>query len=131
MKETKPKKWVYLLTGIMHPINDVYPFTELILSESIEEINLQHIGVRIKRVFLTEKDRIEKPYFRGEYKDRFIFYINDGIRDDNLAQSFADAVMFSLALLEDVTVEDIPRAIAIPQDVIKKGIAPLMSLLGG
>ena len=117
----KPKKWVYLLTGLLYPSKVVYPNTELTLSERIEEINLQKIGIRLKRVFITEKERIRKVPIQYECKDRFVFYIRDGMRDDNLAQGFADAVMFSLALIDDIAMEETPTAIGIPEDVIKKG----------
>jgi hypothetical protein len=127
----RSKKWVYLLTGLMHPTKVVYPHTEPVLAESIEEINLQNIGIRLKRVFLAEKDRIRKVHIQYEYKDRFVFYINDGIRDDNLAQSFADAVTSSLALLADLATEEIPTAIGIPEDSVKKGrIIRIKDILG-
>jgi len=117
----KPRKWVYLLTGLRYPTKVVYPNTELVLAESIEEINLQKIGIRLKRVFITEKERIRKVPIQYECKDRFVFYINYGMRDDNLAQSFADAVMSSLALVYDLAREEIPTAIGIPENVIREG----------
>ena len=117
----KTRKWAYLLTGLSYPTKSVYPNTELVLAESIEEINLPKIGVRLKRVFLTEKDRIRKVHIQYEYKDRFVFYINDGIRDDDFAQKFADAVMCSLAVIHDWPMEEVPTAISIPENVIKKG----------
>lgn len=116
-----PRKWVYLLTGLGYPTKFVYPDTELALAESIEEINLQKIGVRLKRVFLTEKDRVGKVHEQYEYEDRFLFYIKNGVKDDNFAQKFADAVMCSLALVYHVAMEEIPTAICIPENIIKKG----------
>lgn len=117
----KPRKWVYLLTGLMYPSKCVYPDTELTLSESIEEINLEKIGIRLKRVFLTEKERIREVPLQYESKSRFIFYINDGIRNDNFAQTLVDAVMSALALVYDVAREEIPTAIPIAEDKIRKG----------
>ncbi len=117
----KPRKWAYLLTGLMYPSKCVYPDTELTLSESIEEINLEKIGIRLKRVFLTEKERIREMPLQYESKSRFIFYINDGIRDDNSAQKFADAVMCALALAHEVTIEEAPTAIPLAEDKIRKG----------
>jgi len=115
------RKWAYLLTGLGYETKFVYPNTELALADSIEEINIPKIGVRLKRVFLTEKDRLRKANEQDDYMGRFLFYINDGIKDDSFAQSFADAVMSSLALVYGVTTEEIPTAISIPEDVIKKG----------
>jgi len=117
----KPRKWAYLLTGLGYETKFVYPNTELALADSIEEINIPKIGVRLKRVFLTEKDRLRKANEQDDYMGRFLFYINDGIKDDSFAQSFADAVISSLALVYGVTTEEIPTAISIPEDVIKKG----------
>lgn len=123
----KPTKWVYLLTGLMYPTKTIYPDIRPdsweILSESIAEIDLPRIGIKLKRVFLTEEDRVIKVHEQYEYKhgDRFAFYINDGKRDDNLAQHFADAVMLSLAVVDDVAMEETPTAIRIPEPCVKKG----------
>ena len=121
MKVTKPRKWVYLLTGLMHTIKEVQPNTDSVLAESIDEINLEKIGVRLKKVFLTEKDRIRKGPILFDYWEGFLFYINDGMIDDRFAQSFADSVMAALALVYDLDIEDIPTAVLIPEDIIKKG----------
>jgi len=107
----KTRKWAYLLTGLGYPIKFAYPNTEHALAESVEDIDLPKIEVKIKRVFLTEK---------AEYEHRFLFYIKNGIKDDNFAQKFADAVMCSLAVVYDVTMEEIPSAICIPENIIKK-----------
>ena len=115
----KPQKWVYLLTGLMSPDKVEYKDGELTFSQSKEKISLERIGIRLKKVFLTEKERIRERNHRDSCNSRFIFYINDGIRDDNLAQGFADAVMSSLALVYDVAIEEIPRAIRISEDTIK------------
>lgn len=121
MKVTKPRKWAYLLTGLMYPIKEVQPNTESVLAESIAEVNLEKIGVRLKKVFLTEEDRIRKGPLDFDYWEGFIFYINDGIKDDKFAQSFADTFMAALALAYDLDIEDIPTAVLIPEDMIKKG----------
>lgn len=105
----------------MHPIKEVQPNTESVLAEAIDEINLEKIGVRLKKVFLTEKDRIRKGPLHFDYWGGFLFYINDGMIDDRFAQSFADAVMAALALVYDLDIEDIPTAVLIPEDIIKKG----------
>jgi len=107
----KTRKWAYLLTGLGYPIKFAYSDTEHALAESVEDIDLPKIEVKIKRVFLTEK---------AEYEHRFLFYIKNGIKDDNFAQKFADAVMCSLAVVYDVTMEEIPSAICIPENIIKK-----------
>lgn len=108
----KPKKWAYLLTGLGYPIKFAYPNTEHALAESVEDINLPKIDIKITRVFLI----IER-----DYESRFLFYIKNGIKDDNFAQKFADAVMCSLAVVYDVNTEEIPSAICIPENIIKKG----------
>lgn len=110
----KSRKWIYLLAGlgVLYKEKVTYP--------NREEIILKNIDVRLRRISLTEKDRIRKPHEELGYRDRFIFYISDGIKNDNFAQTFADAVMSSLALVSGVTVEDIPIAVGIPEDVIKK-----------
>jgi hypothetical protein len=115
----KLQKWVYLLTGLMSPNKVEYKDGELAFSQSREKISLERIGVRLKKVFLTEKERIRESNHRDSCNSRFIFFINDGIIDDNLAQRFADAVMSSLALVYDVAIEEIPRAIRISEDAIK------------
>ncbi len=81
----KPGKWVYLLTSLFR----VRKAGEV----GIEEIDLQGIGIRLKGVFLTRKQRIGKVHPPDTDDYRFVFYVNDGTRDDNLAQGFADAVI--------------------------------------
>jgi hypothetical protein len=123
----KSAKWVYLLTGLLYPtsksIYDIRPESWEILSKSIAEVHIHigKIGIKLKRVFLTEKDRVRKVHEQYEYKHRFAFYINDGEMDDNLAQRFVDAVMLSLAVVDDVATEETPTAIRIPESCIKKG----------
>ncbi|MDH5696112.1 MAG: hypothetical protein OEZ00_05850 [Dehalococcoidia bacterium] len=108
----KTRKWAYLLTGLGYPIKFAYPNTEHALAEKVEDINLPKIEVKITRVFLI----IER-----EYESRFLFYIKNGIKDDNFAQKFADAVMCSLAVVYNLNTEEIPSAICIPENIIKKG----------
>lgn len=108
----KTRKWAYLLTGLGYPIKFAYPNTEHALAEKVEDINLPKIEVKITRVFLI---------IEGEYESRFLFYIKNGIKDDNFAQKFADAVMCSLAVVYDLNTEEIPSAICIPENIIKKG----------
>jgi hypothetical protein len=123
----KSKRWIYLLTGLMYPVKTVYPNVSPdswdILSESIGDVDISTIGIRLRRVFLTEEDRVRQVHLQYEYKneDRFIFYIRDAEMDDNLAQRFADAVMLSLAVAYDVAMEETPKAIRIPESCIKKG----------
>lgn len=107
----KPQKWVYLLAGLMPPTK----------TKCTEGINFEKIGIRLERIFLTEKDRIRAAHIQQAHDSRFIFYINDGIKDDNFAQRFADAVMSSLALVCDVDAGEIPAVICISEDRIKKG----------
>ncbi len=108
----KTGKWAYLLTGLGYPIKFAYPDREHALAEKVEDINLPKIEVKITRVFLI---------IEGEYESRFLFYIKNGIKDDNFAQKFADAVMCSLAVAYDLNTEEIPSAICIPENIIKKG----------
>jgi len=117
----KLRKWVYLLEGLMPPATVIFPTGGVILTEDMEEIRLKKIRIRLKRVFLTEKARIRKK-MNQEYEcvPKFAFYINDGIKDDNSAQRFADAVMSALALIHSVATDDTPKAISIPEDVIRK-----------
>jgi len=106
----EPSKWVYLLKGLT-------PST----AGSIEEIHLEKIRVKLRRIFLTEKDRPRKVNKRYEYGgDSFVFYIDDGIKDDKFAQSFADAVACSLALVYDIAIDEMFTAISIPEDIITK-----------
>lgn len=133
----KSARWVYLLTGLSYPTKTIYPDVRSdsweILSESIAEIDLSRIGIRLKRVFLTEEHRIRTVKEQYEYKhdSRFAFYINDGKRDDSLAQRFADAVMLSLAVVYEVAMEETPTAIGIPEHCIKKGrIIKIWDLVG-
>lgn len=117
----KLRKWVYLLEGLMPPSKVIFPTGGVILTEDTEEIRLKKIRIRLKRVFLTEKARIRKK-MNQEYEcvPTFAFYINDGIKDDNSAQRFADAVMSALALVYGVATDDTPKAIGIPEDIIRK-----------
>jgi len=121
----KSTRWVYLLTGLSYPMNTVYLSDHSdswdILSESIADINISKLGIRLKRVFLTTEDRVRQVHNKYRYKDRFVCYIYDGRQDDNLAQRFADAVMLSLAVLDDVAMEETPKLIRIPESCIKKG----------
>lgn len=130
----KSAKWVYILTGLSYPSKTIHSDVSWeILSESIAEINISRIGIKLKRVFLTEEHRIRTVKEQYEYKhdSRFVFYINDGERDDNLAQRFADAVMLSLAVVYEVVMEETPTAIGIPKHYIKKGrIVKIWDLIG-
>lgn len=123
----KTKRWIYLLTGLMYPAKTVYPDVSPdsweILSDSIGDVNVNIIGIKLRRVFLTEEDRVRQVHLQYEYKneDRFIFYIRDAEMDDDLAQRFADAVMLSLAVAHDIAIEEIPKAIRIPESCLKKG----------
>lgn len=131
----KSARWVYLLTGLSYPTKSIYADVSSdsweILSESIAEIDLNRIGIRLKRVFLTDEHRVRTVKEQYEYKSRFAFYINDGKRDDNLAQRFADAVMLSLAVVYEVAMEETPTAIGIPEHRIKKGrIIKIWDLVG-
>lgn len=116
----KPQKWVYLLGGLSHPTKTVRSDTELTLSENIEDINIEEVEVRLRKVFLTEKERLRRIPVQYECKDRFVFYIKDGVKDDVFAQKFNDAVISSLALVDDVTLEESPTALCIPEDLIQK-----------
>jgi hypothetical protein len=131
----KSARWVYLLTGLSCPTKTIYPDVRSnsweILSESIAEIDLSRIGIRLKRVFLTEEHRVRTVKEQYAYESRFAFYINDGKRDDNLAQRFADAVMLSLAVVYEVAIEETPTAIGITEHNIKKGrIIKIWDLVG-
>jgi len=121
MKVTKPRKWVYILTGLMLPIKEVQTNTESVVADSDDDIIFERIGVRLKKVFLTEEDRIRKGPLEFDYWEGFIFYINDGMKDDKLAQSFTDAVMAAMALAYDLDIENIPTAVRITEAIIKKG----------
>lgn len=111
----------------MYPAKTVYPdispVSWEILSESIGDVYISTIGIKLRRVFLTEEDRVRQVHMQYEYKneDRFIFYIGDAKMDDNLAQRFADAVMLSLAVAHDVAIEETPKAIRISESCLKKG----------
>jgi hypothetical protein len=123
----KRKRWIYLLTGLMYPFKRVYPDVNPdsfeILSESIGDVDIKTIGIKLRRVFLNEEDSIRKVHVKYEYRneDRFIFYIRDAEKDDCLAQCFADAVMLSLAVAYDIAIEETPKAIRIPESCLKKG----------
>ena len=114
---------MYLLADLIPSSDLVYKDGEYIYMENMEEINLEEVGIRLKRVFLTREHRIRKIDIRLRYggQDRFLFYIKDGIKDDDLAQDFSDAVMCSLALVYNVAMEDHPAAIVAPENVIRKG----------
>ncbi|MBN1161456.1 MAG: hypothetical protein JXA17_05880 [Dehalococcoidales bacterium] len=125
------RKWVYFLTGLMYPIKSISSEIELTLAESIEDINLPRIGIKLKRIFLTEETRIRKVHESFGYDNRFIFYIKNGIKDDNFAQKFADGVMCSLAVAYNVVKEEVPTAICISEDKIKKNrIIKLQDVIG-
>jgi len=111
----KTRRWVYLLTGLglLHKEKVTYP--------NIEEVILDNIGVRLRRISLTRKDRIRKPREELGHQDRFVFYVSNGIKDDNFAQKFADAVTGSLALAYDLAPEEAFTSICISEDMIKLG----------
>ena len=117
----KTRKWAYLLAGLMQPQKEVYSDSKPIIAESIDEINFEKIGVRLKKVFLTEKGKgRRKGPLLFDYWEGFLFYVNDGMIDDRFAQSFSDAVTAALALVYDLDTEEIPTAVLIPEDMIKK-----------
>lgn len=113
-----PKKWVYLLTGLglFHKTKVAYP--------DVEEVILEGIDVKLRRIFMIEGVRIPRLKSGLHYladDDRFVFYVNDGIRDDDFAQRFADAVTGSLVLARDVTTEEAFTSICIGEKMIKQG----------
>jgi hypothetical protein len=123
----KFRKWIYLLTGLMYPTkrahSGIRPDSCDIPAESVAEIDLSRIGIRLKGVFLTKelRGRMIKVDYEHECENRFAFYINDGEEDDTLAQRFADATMLALAVAYDVAPEETPTAIRIPESCVKKG----------
>lgn len=123
----KSERWIYLLTGLRYPAKTVYPdispVSWEILSESIGDVDINTIGIKLRRVFLTEEDRVRQVHIKYDYKhkDRFIFYVRDAEMDDNLGQRFADAVMLSLAVAYDVAIEENPKAIRISESCLRKG----------
>ncbi len=125
------KRWAYLLTGLMYPIQLVSSNTEPTLAEVRGEINLEHIGVVLRRVFITEKDRITRRTRYSSNDARVVFSIREGIRDDNFAQKFADAFMGALALAVDVVMEVAFTSICLGEDTIKQGRFIRIQDIGG
>jgi hypothetical protein len=123
----KPKKWIYLLTGLMYPTKRVqpgiHPHSHETPAGSVADIDFSRIGIRLKRVFLTEKLMVSTIEVDDghENDNRFAFYINDGEEDDTLAQRFADATMLSLDVAYDVAAEETFTAIRISESCIKRG----------
>lgn len=109
----------------------VHSVTSEILSDSIDEIDISNLGIRIRRVFVTEEDRVNEVHDKYAYLDRFAFYIADGERNDDLAQRFVEAVMLALDLSHQFGLEHVPTAIGFPESVVKKGrIIRLSDLVG-
>lgn len=113
------EKWAYLLTGLglFHKTKVAYP--------SVEEVILDAIRVKLRRISLIEGVRVPKLQAGLHYlasDDRFIFYVDGGIRDDDFAQRFANAVIGSLALAYDVTTEESFTSLCISANLIRKGI---------
>ncbi len=114
----KATKWVYLLTGLglFHKTKVAYP--------DIEKVTLEAIGVKLRRISLIEGVRVPRLQTGLYYlaaDDRFVFYVNEGEKDDDFAQKFADVVAGSLALASDVATEESFTSICIGEDTIKQG----------
>lgn len=114
----KPKEWAYLLTGLglFHKTKVAYP--------DVEEVILEDIDVKLRRISMIKGVRVPRLKSGLHYQagdDRFVFYANEGERDDDFAQRFADAVTGSLALASDVATEEAFTAICIGEDTIKQG----------
>jgi len=91
----------------------------------VEEVILEEIGLKLRRISLIKGVKVPslqagKYYLAGE--DRFLFYINDGMKNDEFAQRFADAATGSLALAYDIVIDRIFTSICISEDMIKKGM---------
>jgi len=109
--------WMYLLTGLLYPTDTDYINTQG-FPETLSDINLESIGVVVKKVSVIENNRFKTGYQGGD--ERFAFSINNGEIDDNLAQRLADAVMVSLAVVNDIGLEEAPMAIKFPQNKINE-----------
>jgi hypothetical protein len=108
------------LAGLMCPAEGSYLLNgELVPAETPEEVNLADIDVRVRRVFLTDKQRIGKDEVGDASMGRFLFYLGQGVKDDDFAERFAGAVTGSLALLLDNDASPL-TAIGVPETVIAK-----------
>jgi len=125
----KATKWVYLLTGLglFHKTKVAYP--------DVEEVILEDIDVKLRRISMIEGVRVPRLKSGLHYlaaDDRFVFYVNEGERDDDFAQRFADAVAGSLALASDVATEEAFTSICIDEDTIKQGrLIRIKDIVGG
>jgi len=113
----KTRGWVYLLTGLLYPTDTDYINTQG-LPETLSDINLESIGVVVKKVSVIEGKKFKTGYQGGD--ERFTFSINNGEIDDDLAQRLADAVMVSLAVVCEIGLEEAPMAIRFPQNKINE-----------
>jgi hypothetical protein len=114
------RRWTYLLAGLMCPAEGSYLLNgELVPAETPEEVNLADIDVRVRRVFLTDKQRIGKDEVGDASMGRFLFYLGQGVKDDDFAERFAGAVTGSLALLLDNDASPL-TAIGVPETIITK-----------
>jgi hypothetical protein len=119
----KTTKWIYLLTGL-----------QCLTGHYREEIDLAAIKIKLKKVFVTERNRITKSHthLNYDYENSFIFYVRDGEKDDNFAQRFAEGIMLSLSLAYDLGMDKAPLAIRIPESLLIDGrILRVKDLMGG
>ncbi|MBN2094405.1 MAG: hypothetical protein JW740_03515 [Candidatus Zambryskibacteria bacterium] len=107
------QKYTYILTGIAD-------FSILKKEElKIAEIYLGKIGIKIRKIYIVKDKKKKNGLFLGSEK-RFAFTIGNGIKDDILAQKFADGTMLGIALAHETCLQEIPAAIAVKEELIDK-----------
>ncbi|MDV2989662.1 MAG: hypothetical protein P3T54_05910 [Dehalogenimonas sp.] len=107
---------MYLLTGLIYPDNPKFLDEEGVL-KGIENLNLESIGVFLSNVEIETIPR--KTGYMGGNR-RFAFSLSNG-DNDAVAQCFADAMMFALAVMYDIGIDNPPVPLRINKDNVKIG----------
>ncbi len=99
--------YVYVLNRLGYPNNSDSKYSPQIYEEVWKPKSLLKLGIRLIPVKITH--------------DYFGLIIGEGERNDELAQSYADAAMMLFSFFENYTDFEIPVAYPIPSCIIKDG----------
>jgi hypothetical protein len=117
------EKYIYLLTGLQQTISSLETLKNgkfrLKTKHEKRELELGRIRIKLRTVLINEKKENRNGWKIGGL-GRIVFKIDDGIKNERVAQTFADAVMLGIAVAHETCLDEIPAAIAIPENILDK-----------
>jgi hypothetical protein len=131
------EKWLYVLTGLICPFIELdFTFLEKTndklkgLNKKLQNIVVNKRKIEISRVFVIEDRKKKSCCLNGNFNPRYLLKIEDGIRDDDFAQDLVDTVMLSVAIKNEMYLDDNPLAIPVESSLYKDGTIKIESLIG-